>query len=139
VKRGGDETAEALRGLSVLVVEDEFLLLTELETMLHEAGVECVHLCRTLGEATSMLDCCEVSAAILDVRIGRESVAPVAHQLAERKTPFVFYTGQTARDPVIQEWSDHPVLSKPTPPQRVISTLATLVNVELPDGMRAAT
>lgn len=128
MKRSGSGTADALRGLSVLIVEDEFLLLIELEAVLHEAGVESVHTCRTIGEATNMLDSRPVSAAILDVRIGQESVAPVAHQLAERHTPFVFYTGQTERDPVIQEWSDHPVLSKPTPPQRVISTLATLVN-----------
>lgn len=133
MKKSGNETAEALRGLSVLVVEDEFLLLIELETVLREAGVESVHACRTLGEATSMLDSCAVSAAILDVRIGRDSIAPVAQELAERRTPFVFYTGQTVRDPVIRQWPDHPVLSKPTPPQRVLGALATLVNGELPD------
>jgi DNA-binding NtrC family response regulator len=123
----GNETAEVLRGLSVLVVEDEFLLLSELEAVLLDAGADAVHACRTLPEATSTLDNCEVAAAILDVRIGRESVAPVARKLASCKTPFLFYTGQSANDPIMQEWTDHPVLSKPAAPQRIISTLADLL------------
>lgn len=131
MRRNPERIEESLRGLSVLVVEDEFLLLSELETVLREAGVGTVYACRTVPEAYSSLDKREIAAAILDVRIGHDSVAPVARRLAKRKTPFLFYTGQTAKDPVMLEWPACPILSKPAPSHRVISALRDLLKQDL--------
>lgn len=126
-----DRAAKSPQGLSVLVVEDEFLLLSKLEIVLQDAGIGTFYACRTVPEANSSLDHCEVAAAILDVRIGHESVAPVARRLAGRKTPFLFYTGQTAKDPIMLEWPGSPVLSKPAPSHRVVSARRDLLNQDL--------
>lgn len=130
MRRTGDLTAETLQGASVLVVEDEFLLLSELEATLCDAGADKVHACRTIEEADSAVESQAIAVAILDVRVGRESVAPVARKLAKRKTPFLFYTGQTAEDPAMREWSDHPVLSKPAAPDQIVDALAGLLSQE---------
>jgi DNA-binding NtrC family response regulator len=136
-KRGKEPNEQGLlRGLSVLLVEDDFLLLSELESVLHDAGAETVYSCRTVGEANALLDKHNVSAAILDVRIGRESAAPVARKLARHATPFLFYTGQLSTDRFMSEWPNRPVLSKPARSQVIVRALADLLRheVELPLG-----
>jgi DNA-binding NtrC family response regulator len=109
------------------LVEDEFLLLSELEEVLHDAGAGAVRACRTLAEATAVLDKCEFSAAILDVRIGGDTIAPVARQLARRGTPFIFYTGQVRGDRNMVEWPDRPILSKPATASGIVTALTELL------------
>ena len=65
-----------------------------------------------------------VSVAILDVRLGREMVTPVARELAERGTPFLFYTGQANTDPIVAEWPSVKVLSKPTSRKALLAAVA---------------
>jgi DNA-binding NtrC family response regulator len=124
-----------LRGQTVLVVEDDFLLLAELEAVLHDAGTDTVHACRTVGEAIALLDQRDISAAILDVRIGRDTVAPVARKLAGQGIPFFFYTGEISRDGFMSEWPERRILSKPAQPQVIVGTLADLLSHE-PDVPR---
>src|SRR5262245_41014319 len=88
-----------LRGVRLLLVEDDALLLMELEAILLEAGAEIAGGCRTVRDALAIASGDEVDAAILDVRVGRETIVPVAQQLASRSTPFIFYTGQIGKDP----------------------------------------
>lgn len=123
-------TVRTLAGCSVLVVEDEFLLLSEMEAVLADAGVDTVYGCRSIAEALGALDVSEITVAVLDVRIGRDSIAPVARKLAERGTPFLFYTGQIGGDRLVAEWPDRPILSKPSPPHRIISAIASLAKSE---------
>src|SRR6185437_16423794 len=79
-ERGKAFRAQVLRGLTVLLVEDDFLLLSELEAVLRDAGADMVHACRTIGEAIALLDEGNVSAAILDVRVGCDTIGPVARK-----------------------------------------------------------
>lgn len=122
--------AAMLRGLSLLVVEDDFLLSMELEAVLRDAGADAVHPCRTIREAIAALDGHEIAAAILDVRIGHDSVAPVARKLAERGTPFFFYTGQIEADPTISAWQDHLVLPKPAHSGQIVRAVVDLLKQE---------
>jgi DNA-binding NtrC family response regulator len=115
-----------LAGELVLVVEDEMLVLLELESIVSEAGAN-VESCRTVRSALDRIDAVDVTAAVLDVRLGAESVSPVARRLAERRIPFLFYTGQPATDPVLIEWSDCKVLGKPVQPAAIVDTLAGIV------------
>lgn len=124
-----------LKGLSVLVVEDDFLVLSELEALLRDAGADCVLSCRTLGEAAAMLDGRKPAVAVLDVRIGQESVSPLARRLAAAGTPFLFYTGQIGGDRMLAEWRDRPVLSKPSSSQQIVSAVADLVH-QMPAASR---
>jgi DNA-binding NarL/FixJ family response regulator len=93
-----------LHGARVLIVEDDALLRMELEYILQEAGAEIAGSCRTVKEGLAAAANGMVAVAILDVRIGSETVDPVARQLAERGTPFLFYTGQMEKDPQLTTW-----------------------------------
>lgn len=72
----------------VLIVEDEFLIAMDLQTLLERAGW------RVLGPAASVKSALRLiekelpSVAVLDVNLGRELVTPVAEILVEHDVPF---------------------------------------------------
>jgi len=114
----------ALRGARVLLVEDDVLLLMELEAILRDAGAEIAGCCRTVREALAVTERDGLAAAVLDVRVGHETIAPVARQLASRGTPFIFYTGQVGNDPDLAEWTGCRVLSKPARASAIVAAIA---------------
>lgn len=117
-----------LRGMRILVVEDDALLLMDLESILADAGAEVVGRCRTVGDALSAVERDNAAAAVLDVKVGQESITPVVRQLARRGTPFVFYTGQLiGSDPVLAEWPDSKVVAKPAEARAIVSAVADLL------------
>ena len=65
----------ALRGMRVLVVEDDALLLMELEAILLDAGAQAVSVCRTVEDGVAAAQQNGITAAVLDVRIGRDTIA----------------------------------------------------------------
>jgi DNA-binding response OmpR family regulator len=117
------EATRPLAGARILVVEDDFLLLMELEGILNEAGAESVATCRTLRQAFAMADGENIAAAILDIRIGSENIAPVARMLASRGTPFVFYTAESKNDckAFLAEWPGCTIVPKPAPPTTIVA------------------
>jgi DNA-binding response OmpR family regulator len=117
----------ALNGAHLLVVEDEYLLLLDLEMLLREAGAEDVAALRSVAEGLAAVGSGRIDAAILDVRIGGESVAPVARALAALGVPFVFYTGQVSDDSALREWPQQPVLAKPALPESIVTAVAGLL------------
>ena len=117
----------ALEGVRVLVVEDEAILAMELESILREAGARAVTLCRTVDDALAALAKNGVAAAVLDVRVGREPVGPVASNLAKRGIPFLFYTGQIGYDPVLEAWPRSRVITKPAPARTIIAAVRDLL------------
>ncbi len=121
------ERVPVLRGARVLIVEDDILLLMELETILQEAGAELAGCCRSVAEAVAIAARGGIEAAILDVRIGRETIAPVARELAGHGTPFIFYTGQVEKDPELAEWHGCRILSKPARPAAIVAAVVDLV------------
>ncbi len=67
--------------------------------------------------AAAALECAtndSISAAFLDVRLGRETSESVADILVERDVPFVFYTGQVLPDQFRAKHPDAQVLPKPS-------------------------
>jgi DNA-binding response OmpR family regulator len=117
---------EALRGLTVLVVEDEPLIALDLESVLTDEGARVVGAGADMAESLRLAACAEVSAGLLDVRLGRETVAAVARALGERGVPFAFYTGQTEADEVRRQWPQAPVITKPSPARHLIAVLKSL-------------
>src|SRR5262245_1260529 len=128
---------QRLDGARVLVVEDDFLISLEIGGVLTDAGAEVVGPSRTLESALGLAEDENVSAAVLDLRIGQNTVAPVARRLAERGVPFLFYTGQAETD-VRADWPDRPILSKPALPESLVASVAGLLKVG-PTGLRTAT
>lgn len=127
MSQGSESGAAPLHGAHILVVEDDFVLRLELETVLRGAGAAVVRTCATVAEALRSIDGEKFAAAILDMRLGRETVAPVARKLADLGTPFVFYTGQVASDAVIAQWPKVPVVSKPALPVMLIRAVSEVL------------
>src|ERR1700733_9231817 len=92
-----------LSAARVLLVEDDFIILLELETILTEAGAQIVGSCSSVEAALIVAMDGDINAALLDIRLGRQTIAPVARCLAQRDIPFAFYTAQTHMDSSLAE------------------------------------
>jgi DNA-binding response OmpR family regulator len=122
-----DHTPGALRAARVLVLEDSFLILMELESILLEAGADAVCTCRSVGEALRTIAEKELGAAILDLQLDGETSMPVARALSERGVPFFFYTGQLDTRGVRAEWPACLVVAKPADSRKIVEMVASLV------------
>jgi DNA-binding response OmpR family regulator len=116
-----------LKGFRVLVAEDEAIIAFELEAFLTEAGAIVIGPSYNLDDAMDHADGDELSAAVLDIRLGEENIAPVARRLTERGIPFLFYSGQVDTDPILAEWPNSVLISKPASPRIVVHALAELL------------
>jgi two-component SAPR family response regulator len=101
-----------LKGLRVVVVEDETLVAILLEDMLTELGCEVVGTAHRVSKALDLVQRSTLDAAVLDVNIAGDEVYPVAQALAERNIPFVFATGYGVRG-LRDAWRDRPIVQKP--------------------------
>lgn len=82
-----------LKGLRVLVVEDEMLVSMLVEDMLTDLGCQVVGPAAEIEEAMALARDGEVDAALLDVNVGGKPVFPVADVLKARGVPFAFASG----------------------------------------------
>jgi DNA-binding NtrC family response regulator len=120
-----------LEGTRLVIVEDDAILLMDLESILRDAGAEILGSCRTIDEGLAAAEIDGVSAAVLDVRVGQESIEPVARRLYQRRVPFVFYTGQIDGDPAIAEWPDCRIIIKPARARTIVSAVANALSKKL--------
>lgn len=103
-----------LRGLRILVAEDESLISLLAEDMLVDAGVLEVVVAATLAEARTILaEPDPIDAAVLDVKLGVDSGIELGAVLAERAIPFVFATGLGPDGEIPKTFGDIPILQKP--------------------------
>ena len=107
-----DEGVE-LTGCRVLVVEDEFLLAMELETLLEQRGCTVLGPVPSVGQALAMLDRGQPEAALLDVNLKGERATPLAAALQDRGVPFVLITGYSESQLSEPELRQAPRLDKP--------------------------
>jgi DNA-binding NtrC family response regulator len=117
-------------GLSVLIVEDEPIIALDLASMLKEAGATVVGPAMTLVEAEALSAREQFHVALLDVRIGNETITPVAAQLAGRGVPLIFHTGHGNADSLIGRWPQSRVLHKPVRPSELLAILSSFVGEE---------
>ena len=101
-----------LKGLRVLVVEDEALVALQLEDMLSELGCTVVGPASRVGQGLDLLRDQTVDAAVLDLNVAGELVYPVAKSLADQGRPFIFVTGYGASG-VAADYRDSQILQKP--------------------------
>jgi len=116
----------SLGGRSILIVEDDSVLATDLTALLREAGCRAVLPTTSIGAALSTMVHYLVDAAILDVNVQNEWVFPVAHALAAAGIPFVFLTAYAA-DSIPPEHRGRPFLNKPHQPEVLLATVSGLV------------
>lgn len=116
------EREHPLQGLRILVADDEFLIAVCIEEALGIAGAEVITVA-TLSAALKSATDESLSAALLDVRLGRQTTETVADLLAARGVPFVFYTGQELPDHIRQKHPDARVLAKPSKLDAFVETM----------------
>jgi DNA-binding response OmpR family regulator len=103
-----------LRGLRILVVEDNFLVAENLRELLSARGCDVIGPAPRVEAALSLLAAnSRVDGAMLDINLGGEDCFPVAAALRERQVPFLFLTGYDERMSIPAEFSHAPRLSKP--------------------------
>jgi CheY-like chemotaxis protein len=122
-----------LRGLRILVVEDEFLVSLDLDAMLRELGGEVVGPFAGLERATAVARTEALDVALLDVNVGGQLVTPVADALAERTIPFVFCTGYAAASLPAQH-AAVPIVMKPCQAQQLKEALLSALQGGAPGG-----
>src|SRR3954469_1292839 len=93
-----DSEPAGLSGRYVLVVEDEYLVATDLASVLEEFGVNVIGPASSVEEALELVEAHgeKLDGAVLDVNLREVRVYPVAQALAERGVPYVFTTGYEA-------------------------------------------
>ena len=110
-----------LDGATVLVVEDEFLILLDLEHVLTSAGA-------TITTASSLAEAMAAAGqrfdvAILDVRLPDGDVYPVARMLMESDVPIVFHSGHAHNDNIAGDFPSAVALEKPAREQVLIAAV----------------
>jgi DNA-binding response OmpR family regulator len=112
-----------LDGQSILVVEDEPLILVDVQCALEEVGA-CVLPATTVQEALDLLLAHRITASVIDYKLQGGTAEGLCHQLAERKIPFVIYSG----DPnVAGGGSNWEVVLKPAEPGMLVARLCAVV------------
>ena len=101
-----------LRGLKVLVVEDEGSIAFLIEDMLQELGCEVVSSVAHIRAACEIAASADIDLGLLDVNLAGNPVFPVARILRERGIMFIFSTGYGAGG-IPGEFISYPTLTKP--------------------------
>jgi DNA-binding NtrC family response regulator len=119
---------DALAGETVLVVEDHGLVSLDISDSLTQHGARVVA-AANLDDALQAIEDHELSMAIVDIRLGKESAEPVCDRLHDLGVPFVIHTGYDDPNAFLR-WTYVPILSKPVPREVLIETvIATLHSV----------
>lgn len=100
-----------LRGLRVLIVEDEAMLAMLLEDILSDFGCEVVSTASRFEDAMDKASILPLDIALLDVNLGGTQSFPIARTLDSRKVPFVYATAYGAFMP--DDAPPAPIVSKP--------------------------
>ena len=103
-------------------MEDEFLIGAALKDTFRSAGAD-VTVVPNVSSALREIADGPLSAALLDVQLGRQSVADVADALAVRGIPFLFYSGHELPDELRARYPDKQVLLKPVAPHVIVEAV----------------
>jgi CheY-like chemotaxis protein len=89
-----------LSGLSVLLVEDEFLIALDAEQILRDLGARQVETASNFEKAQQRAETGAFDVVVLDVNLNGQLSFPIASTLRGRGVPLVFATGyQLAHQP----------------------------------------
>lgn len=120
-------THQDMTGLSVLLVEDEYLMASDLAAAFEVRGA------RVIGPAASVIQAIALidegprpDVAVLDVNLAGERVFAVADRLMQDGVPFVLTTGYDAAA-LPSRFENRPRLEKPISPTVVMAAVSNLI------------
>ena len=112
----------------ILVVEDENWLAMELAWLVQEAGYAVLGPERTVAEAQQALSRMKIDLALLDIRLGSETVFPISQMLEDMGIPFIFITGNP--DLLPAEYSERPCVAKPWTTASLLSLIPQVLDAK---------
>ena len=115
-----------LKGVRVLVVEDEYLVAILIEEILESAGCVVMGPIPRLPEALDAAHHDNCDAAVLDVNLAGQRIDPVADALSERDVPFMFVTGYGA-SALPKEYAERPHIGKPFRMAELLGILSSIL------------
>lgn len=121
-----DSDVDALRGLHVLVVEDNGLLCCVLEETLRDAGCEVVGPFARLPDAVEAVVTQHIDLALLDINVRGQLVSPLAEQLRERGVPFLLTSAYQPAD-LPRSLQSAAQLRKPYTDSDLLENLASVI------------
>jgi len=102
-----------LFGGTALIVEDNVIIAMEAEDILREYGFSDCQIVGSVQAARSIIEENNVSFAMLDINLGKETSEEVAELLTEKATPFILASGYGDRSLTAGRFSSAPVITKP--------------------------
>jgi CheY-like chemotaxis protein len=119
-------SALSLRGTSVLIVEDNYVVAEALRFLIDGYDGSVVAAVPSVERALEVLAAGPVEIAVLDINLNGASVVPLAEHLRARGVPFVFLTGYGDTDLLPENLRGHPRFGKPVEAERLIQTMCDL-------------
>src|ERR1700751_5361793 len=126
MKGRGPTMKDTLKGVKVLVVEDEYFVAILIEEILESAGCIVMGPIPRLPAALDAVDHEDYDVAVLDVNLAGERINPVADALSERHVPFLFVTGYGA-NALPSEYAERPHICKPFRMADLLGALSNLL------------
>ena len=118
-----------MRG-TALVVEDDFLIATDMEAELQRRDYPDVVCTGRVADALEIVASRDVAVAVLDIDLGGGATsAPVARELRARGIPFVFVSGNAASI-LPPDLHDAPHMHKPVDWARFDELMQTLAGAQ---------
>lgn len=115
---------DGLKGLRVLVVEDEFVIALDIEAILQKCGCEVLGPVSTVAAALDAVRGDDhLDGVLLDLNLHDEFSLPVAEALTEGGVPFVIVTGYEGREPDAKVLREAPRLRKPFNPEGLAAAM----------------
>ena len=123
---GADNAGESLRGLRILLVEDDPLICLDLKTSLEEFGA-IVTAASNVTAAFEALAIALPDFAVLDFELGAETSESVAEVVQARNVPFVYLSGHSEHDERFSRWAGTRVLAKPLSAARIARAIEDML------------
>ncbi|WP_099867395.1 response regulator [Pararhizobium haloflavum] len=115
---------EALRGLRILLVEDDVLIAMDIEDLLLDQGCAVVGPFARVDDASRAAAAHELDGAILDLNLQGALSFPVMDVLKEREIPFIVCSGYVELPQLREKLMDVPKLGKPSDHRMLVETMA---------------
>lgn len=106
-------SAPELFSAGALIVEDNVIIAMEAEDVLRDLGFADCQIVGSVQAARTLLDEANISFAMLDVNLGRETSEEIADTLQARGIPFIFASGYGDRSFTTARFEGVPVITKP--------------------------
>lgn len=119
-------SCDALKGIRLLIVEDEALVAMMIHDVMHDAGAQVIGPAVTIERALAEIAGNTIDCALLDVNLAGQRVDRVADELIRRGIPFIFLTGY-GQSGIAERFPQIPVVAKPFEDENLLQIVSDMV------------